>query len=197
MSAHFVNPKQSDWISCYVRAEFMTGLISLQARKPNFDKISTSSYKSLVLFLNIRKWTQFGNFEMLGTWVNFNFWRSELFVHESFTCYWQGKQPDRHEERELLFFYLSKYTRNEKRSREETFDVTGARHSRVRFCFSSHMTGYKQPILPCYSTLTAFKIFLCLYNFPIEKATRYTSEIASKEPNVCKKIILLENSCGR
>jgi len=49
------------------------------------------------------------------------------------------------------------------------------------------MTGYKQPILPCYSTLTALKIFLWLYKFPIEKATRYTSEIASKEPNVCKK----------
>lgn len=31
------------------------------------------------------------------------------------------------------------------------------------------------------------KLFLCLYNFPKEKATRYTSEIASKEPNVCKK----------
>jgi hypothetical protein len=32
------------------------------------------------------------------------------------------------------------------------------------------------------------KLFLRLYNFPMQKATTYSSEIASKEPNVCKKI---------
>jgi hypothetical protein len=59
----------------------------------------------------------------------------------------------------FCFFLLSKYMRNEKRSSEETFDVTGALHGRVRFCFSSHMRVYKQPILPCYATLTAVKTF--------------------------------------
>lgn len=64
-----------------------------------------------------------------------------------------GKENNqtRAKNRELLFFHLSKYKRNEKRSSEETFDVTWARHGRVRFCFSS----YRQPILPCYATLTA------------------------------------------
>jgi hypothetical protein len=31
------------------------------------------------------------------------------------------------------------------------------------------------------------KLFLCLCTFPMEKAARCTSEIASKEPNMCKK----------
>jgi hypothetical protein len=58
---------------------------------------------------------------------------------------------------ENFCFRLSKYMRNEKRSTEETFDVTRVRHGRVRFSFSSHIAGYKQPILPCYATLTAVK----------------------------------------
>ena len=89
----------------YVQNSWLVSSVYRLLGKPsNVGNISTSSYKRLVLFLNMRKWTKFGNLEMLGTWVNFNFLRSELFVHESFTCYWHGKQPDRHEERELLFF---------------------------------------------------------------------------------------------
>jgi len=85
----------------------------------------------------------------------------------------------------FCFFHLSKYMGNEKRSSEEVFDVTGARRGRVRFCFSSCMTGYKQPILPCYATLTAFKTLPVSLWLSVEKATSYTSEIASKKPNVC------------
>ena len=154
-----INLKQSDWICCYVRTEFLSGLINLPAIRKTFlcRQHIHFSYKSLALFFNMRKWTKFGNLEMLGTWVNFNFLRSELFIHESFTCYGQGKQPDPREKENFCFFFnLSKYMRNEKWSSEETFDVTGARMV-VRFSFSSHITGYKQPILPCYATLTAVK----------------------------------------
>lgn len=47
------------------------------------------------------------------------------------------------------------------------------------------MSSCKQPIVPCAVTLGAVKTVLC--TFPMEKATRYTREIASKEPNMCKK----------
>jgi hypothetical protein len=40
------------------------------------------------------------------------------------------------------------------------------------------------------------KPFLHLYNFQMQKARRYTSEIASQD-RMCVKNILLENSCGK